>query len=355
MTANPLLPDPVSRDDDLDDDPDGAAPDAADERAITIDDGQSGMRLDRILADAWPDLSRSRLKALIAAGAVSKIGRVVVDPSCRVKPGEIYRLEVPAPEPAEPVPQDIPLDVVFEDAHLIVIDKPPGMVVHPAAGNPDGTLVNALLAHCGGSLSGIGGVRRPGIVHRIDKDTSGLLVVAKTDAAHAGLSALFAAHDLERVYQAVVWGLPSPAADRIEGNIGRAPHDRKRMTVLERGGKPAVTDYAVQAVAPGGAATLLTCRLATGRTHQIRVHLTARGHPLIGDPLYGRSSKARLAALPPGTLDAVRAFSRQALHAAVLGFRHPVTGVDHKFERAPPADMADLIRCLFGAVLLTHS
>jgi 23S rRNA pseudouridine1911/1915/1917 synthase len=309
-------------------------------------------RLDKALAAAAPDLSRSRLRGLIEQGAVLRAdGAVVTDPGLKVKPGEAFVVTIPPPAAAIPLPEAIPLSVVFEDAHLIVIDKPAGMVVHPAPGAESGTLVAALLHHCGASLSGIGGVARPGIVHRIDKDTSGLLVVAKSDAAHAGLAAQFAAHDLERSYLAVVWGAPDRAEPRlaglpgvsfepdgwtrIEAPIARHRTDRKRMAVVA-GGRRAVTRFRlVERFGPPARphTALLRCRLETGRTHQIRVHLTHLGHPLVGDATYGRARPAPEAALR---------FPRQALHAATLGFVHPITGVTHLFESPLPDDLAEL-------------
>lgn len=312
---------------------------------VTVRDADAGKRLDRVLADALPELSRMRIKALIEAGQAGDGAGTIIEPSYRVKPGETWRLTVPPAADATPRAQAIPLDVVHEDADLIVIDKPAGLVVHPAPGNPDRTLVNALLAHCDGSLSGIGGVKRPGIVHRLDKDTSGLMVAAKTDRAHAGLSDLFARHDIERVYRALVWGLPMPPAGEIEGAIGRDPRSRKKMAVVSRGGKPALTRYRVER-GFGPTAALLACRLETGRTHQIRVHLASIGHPVMGDPVYGRVRRGRRATLPPHLADRIAAFGRQALHAAVLGFRHPVTGDKLRFESRLPADMRALIDAL---------
>ncbi len=314
---------------------------------VAVGAADAGKRLDRLLAEALPDLSRMRIKALIEAGrAGSGDGAgTIVEPSYRVKPGQTWRLTVPPAAEAAPQAQAIPLDIVHEDETLIVIDKPAGLVVHPAPGNPDRTLVNALLAHCGGSLSGIGGVRRPGIVHRLDKDTSGLLVAAKTDRAHAGLSDLFARHDIERVYRAVVRGAPAPPAGEIGGAIGRDPRNRKKMAVVSRGGKPALTRYGTDR-RYGHTAALLSCRLETGRTHQIRVHLTSIGHPVIGDPVYGRARRRRHAMLPPQLAAIVDTFGRQALHASVLGFRHPVTGEVLRFESPLPADMAALVDAL---------
>ena len=297
-----------------------------------------------LLEDA-PALSRSRIKGLIQAGRLSAGGETIANPSQPVKPSTAYTLTIPPPEDAVPEAEAIGLNIVFEDAHLLVVDKPAGLVVHPAPGNPDGTLVNALLAHCGDGLSGIGGVKRPGIVHRIDKDTSGLLVVAKTEEAHHGLVVQFAAHSLERRYRALVAGLPRPAEGRIEGDIGRSPTNRKKMAVVSRNGKAAVTHYTVLE-AFGTAAALVECRLETGRTHQIRVHMTHIGHALIGDPLYGGGGGKRVKELPEAVRNAIAAFPRQALHAAVLGFRHPVTGENHRFESPLPADLSTLVETL---------
>ena len=298
--------------------------------AVTAREAEAGERLDRVLAAHLGALSRTRLKRLIEAGQVSLDGATISDPSLRVKPGQCFQVAVPPPADDRPAPQALALDIRFEDEHVIVIDKPAGLVVHPAPGNPDRTLVNALLAHCGASLAGIGGVRRPGIVHRLDKDTSGLMVVAKTDAAHAALAADFAARRIERAYQAFAWGVPAPAAGEIDAPIGRSTRDRKKMAVVSRGGKQAVTRYRLLRVY-GTAAALLECRLATGRTHQIRVHLSNAGHPLIGDRTYG-------GARSQGGVS----FSRQALHAYLLGFTHPATGGALRFESALPADLAGL-------------
>jgi 23S rRNA pseudouridine1911/1915/1917 synthase len=316
---------------------------------IVLAETAGGERLDRALAAARPELSRSRIKALIEQGHLSLSGRKIMDPALRVKPGQIYLLEIPAAAPAQPQGQAIDLDIVYEDDDLIVIDKPAGMVVHPAPGNPDNTLVNALIAHCGESLSGIGGERRPGIVHRIDKDTSGLIVAAKNDAAHKALSAAFATHDIERAYLCLVWGLPSPSSGEIEGNIGRHPVDRKRMAVVTRGGKPAITHYRVLKSFGLGAA-LVECRLLTGRTHQIRVHMAKLGHPLIGDPVYGKPTPARRARLAPEARKAAEAFPRQALHATLLGFDHPRTGKHLTWQSESPADFRRLEQSLAASV-----
>ncbi len=294
-------------------------------------------RLDKALANAT-DLSRARIQALIGEGQVELDGKPTFTPSAKVRAGANFRITVPPAAEAEARPQDIPLTIAFEDEHLIVINKPAGMVVHPAAGNPDGTLVNALLHHCKGQLSGIGGVARPGIVHRIDKDTSGLLVVAKSDAAHEGLAAQFAAHSVHRRYLAVCSGHPKPIEGTISGLIGRSDANRKKMAVLDRNssrGKHAVTHYRM--LERLGPAALIECRLETGRTHQVRVHCASIGHALLGDPLYGNAPRA----LKP--LLAQLGFARQALHAAQLGFEHPITGEDLRFDADLPADMAELI------------
>jgi 23S rRNA pseudouridine1911/1915/1917 synthase len=303
-----------------------------------------GVRLDKALAGAFPTLSRARLQALLAEGAVTRDGQTVTGGSAKALPG-LYAVTMPPVAPAQPQPEAIPLTVLYEDADLIVIDKPAGMAAHPAPGSETGTLVNALLAHCGESLSGIGGVARPGIVHRLDKDTSGVMVAAKTDRAHAGLSALFAAHDIERTYIALTRGAPSPVKGRIETQIGRSTSDRKKMAVLKSGGRNAITDYVVQTTygepaRAGGAplAARVACTLHTGRTHQIRVHLASKGAPILGDPVYGSGSPAApvRAAITEARLD------RQALHAAVLGFVHPATGETLRFETSPPTDMLAL-------------
>ncbi|MEQ9642498.1 MAG: RluA family pseudouridine synthase [Alphaproteobacteria bacterium] len=300
----------------------------------------AGQRLDVFLAAGAADLSRSRLKALIEAGHVAIGERTVTDPAYRVKPDEAVVLSVPPPVDATPKAQAIPLAIVFEDEYLIVVDKPPGLVVHPAPGNPDRTLVNALLAHCGDSLLGIGGERRPGIVHRLDKDTSGLLVAAKTELAHRGLAELFAAHDIERAYRAIVWGKPRPGAGTVDGAIGRDPRNRKRMAIVSRNGKPARTHY--RTLQDLAVAALVECRLETGRTHQIRVHMSSIGCPVVGDPLYGRPPRRLKPALPTEATD----FPRQALHAGKLGFRHPITQQALIFETPPPQDFMTLLQSL---------
>jgi 23S rRNA pseudouridine1911/1915/1917 synthase len=338
--------------------------------AVTLPEG-TARRLDKALADAVPaeaHLSRSRLQALIAAGAVARAGVAVTDASAPAEAGQVWIIALPGMAPAGDAPEDIALDVVWEDADLAVIDKPAGLVVHPAPGAATGTLVNALLHRMGDSLSGVGGERRPGIVHRIDRETSGLLVVAKTDRAHHALSAQFAVHTAERSYLALAWGAPDQADPRlmgmagvsaepggvirIEGAIGRHPTDRKRMAVVRAGGRRAVTRVRVLQRFGGGArpaASLVECRLETGRTHQIRVHLAHAGHPLIGDPVYGRARKVAKDALPGSVVSALVAFPRQALHAATLGFRHPDGGEMLQFSSKIPADFNRLLTLLQGS------
>ncbi|WP_371130375.1 RluA family pseudouridine synthase [Phenylobacterium sp.] len=319
---------------------DDAGLDEAFARLVTLAPEEAGGRLDKTLAEKLPDLSRARIQALLAQGQISRGGTTLSDASAKAQPGD-YRLMIPPPLPADPQPEAIPLIVLFEDAYLIVVDKPAGMAAHPAPGNETGTLVNALLAHCGDSLSGIGGVARPGIVHRIDKETSGILVAAKSDAAHQGLSALFAAHDIERAYVALTRGAPSPAKGTIETRLGRSSSDRKKMAVLKTGGREAITHYAVErAFGPEGKplAARVICRLETGRTHQIRVHMASKGAPCLGDPTYGSGPPA--AAVREAIAES--GLKRQALHAALLGFVHPVTGETLRFESPLPPDMATL-------------
>ncbi|MBL8704842.1 MAG: RluA family pseudouridine synthase [Rhodospirillales bacterium] len=321
---------------------------------VSVEAADLGERLDRLIARRLPALSRSRVKALIEAGHVAQEdagGGTITDPSRRVKLGQSYRIAVPEAAPAAPQAQAMALDIVYEDADLIVVNKPAGLVVHPAPGNPDATLVNALLAHCGDSLQGIGGVKRPGIVHRLDKDTSGLMVVAKNDAAHASLSRQFAERTSERTYRAIVWGVPRPAEGEIEGTIGRDPRNRKRMAVVAKGGKPALTRYRVIRRFGAGIASLVECRLATGRTHQIRVHLAQAGHPLLGDPVYGgRRGRATARGAAGGRPDALAShlagFGRQALHAATLGFSHPRSARAMQYQSDDPADFKELIKFL---------
>ena len=324
-------------------------------KELRTDAAAAGARLDQWLAAALaPALSRSRVQALIRDGAVAVDGAVVTEPKRRLAPGSAVTVREPAPEAAEPQGEDIPLSVLYEDADIVVVDKPAGLVVHPGAGNWTGTLVNALIHHCGTSLSGIGGVRRPGIVHRLDKDTSGVMVVAKTDRAHRALSELFADHGrtggLERAYLALVWGAPARMQGTIDAPLGRAG-DRIRRAVVSPGSpdaRHAVTRFTVRerfGGAAGGepAAALVECRLETGRTHQIRVHMAHIGHPLVGDPDYGRAFRTKANRLPQPLRETALAFPRQALHAYRLGFEHPVTGERLRFETPLPADMAELV------------
>jgi len=341
----------------IDDEEDGLASDSggeAEHLVAEVSPEDAGDRLDRVLR--FGDLSRARIQALIADGRLSFEGAPVTDGKQKARPG-IYTLSVPAPVNAIPEPQDLALDVLFEDSHLIVVNKPAGMAAHPAPGTPDGTLVNALLFHCGATLSGIGGVLRPGIVHRLDKDTSGVMVAAKSDAAHRGLSDLFSRHDIDREYLAVVRGVPKKAKDTVTTRIARSTHDRKKMAVLRGdGGREAITHYRVRE-SYAGKASLVVCRLETGRTHQIRVHMAHIGCPCLGDPVYGSGAPARevqailrdISQKDGGQKDGGQkdgGFNRQALHAAVLGFTHPITGQALRFEAAPPADMQALIDAL---------
>ncbi|MDV3257914.1 MAG: RluA family pseudouridine synthase [Sphingomonas sp.] len=306
---------------------------------VQLDSSHAGWRLDRALAAAIPSLSRERLKVLTKSGALLRDGVAVRDPASKVRGDERFTLAIPLPEPAHNEPQDIALPIVFEDEHLLVVDKPAGLVVHPAAGNRDGTLVNALLHHCGDSLSGIGGVARPGIVHRIDKDTSGLLVIAKHDRAHEGLARQFANHSIERRYLAIVSGVPRTAEGVVDAPLARSPVNRKKIAVVAAGkGKRAVTHWKRLAILDRAA--LVECRLETGRTHQVRVHMASIGHPLLGDPVYARGKSVHRDLL--NQLD----FRRQALHAAHLGFIHPVTKGRLSFDSALPSDMQELFTAL---------
>ncbi len=317
------------------------------EVSAAAEDG--GARLDRFLADRIKELSRTRLKALILEGEVEVSGRTVRDPQYRVNAGDHIAFRVPEAEPAKPAGENIPLDIVFEDKDVIVIDKPAGLVVHPAAGNRSGTLVNALIAHCGASLSGIGGEKRPGIVHRLDKDTSGLLVVAKNDKAHRSLSEQFADHgrtgNLSRSYLAFAWGVPKPERGTIDAPIARDPHSRVKMAV-RKGGKEAITHYEVLRKFLGNddkpVASLIQCELETGRTHQIRVHLARAGHPLLGDSVYGAGFQSKAALLPQKAQAALAALNRQALHAYRLAFSHPSSGKLLSFESKLPKALAAL-------------
>lgn len=343
------------------DDPDNKENDAI---LLTVAEADHGTRVDKWLCDNLESLSRARVKALVEDGHVIRDGSVFTTVSTKVREGEVYSLVMPALAEPVPEPENIPLDVLHEDDHLIVINKPVGMVVHPAAGNYTGTLVNALLYHCGASLSGIGGVARPGIVHRLDKDTSGIMVAAKHDRVHQRLSEAFSIHDIKRVYHAIVHGAPRPGIGTIQTGIARASTDRKKMAAVDlhqqAGAKEAITHYKARATygkgrakMPGDSlASLIECELETGRTHQIRVHLAHIGHPLLGDPLYGRGPG--LAGLKPGddtsdaAIDFLKNFRRQALHARALGFVHPVTDEALLFEVEAPADFLALQKFLGG-------
>ena len=323
--------------DDIDDEPERIAG-QPDIRIVELSPELAGARLDKTLADLAPDLSRARIQALLAQGLISFDGKALDGAASKAKAGA-YRIEIPAPTPAEPGAENIPLTVLFEDEHLIVIDKPAGMAAHPGPGTESGTLVNALLHHCGASLSGIGGVARPGIVHRLDKDTSGVMVAAKSDKAHQGLAALFERHDIERTYIALTRSAPQPASGTIITRIGRSSSDRKKMAVLASGGREAITHYVVERVfgaAKKPVAARVACTLETGRTHQIRVHLSSRGAPCLADATYGSTQPVQ------AVRDVVKqaGLQRQALHASVLGFVHPVTGERLRFETPLPPDMA---------------
>jgi 23S rRNA pseudouridine1911/1915/1917 synthase len=318
-----------------------------------VDAAGAGERLDRFLGNAAVArrlaLSRTRIKALIEAGEVKVDGRVARDPSARLVGGSRIAFEASRVEESQLAGEDLPLAVVYEDEHLVVIDKPAGLVVHPAPGHAAGTLVNALIRHCGASLSGVGGVKRPGIVHRLDKDTSGLLVVAKTDAAHRGLTELFADHgrsgSLEREYLALVWGGFDAVAGKVAAPIGRDPRHRQRMAITaEERGRHATTHWRQEETL--GPASLIACRLETGRTHQIRVHMASIGHPLLGDSIYGAGFKTKSTRLTEGASAALAALGRQALHASVLGFEHPATGEALRFESPPPEDFSYLLNAL---------
>ena len=308
----------------------------------------SFVRLDRLMASALPDQSRTRIKNLIQQGHLCSATGTITDPAYRVKRGEIYTLKIPPIKSSIPEPENIALEILYEDSDLIVIDKPAGLVVHPAPGNASGTLVNALLSHCGDSLSGIGGVKRPGIVHRLDKQTSGLMVAAKNDKAHINLSEQFSSRTIERAYQAVVWGVPRPRFGKIDGNIGRNRNNRKKMAVLPNGGKKAITRYTVLKRF-GEFASLVECNLKTGRTHQIRVHMAEIGHPVIGDSAYGGGiSRARRAPLDDQTCNHIRQLDRQALHAFKLGFRHPKSTKLIRYQSNLPIEIKLLISLLEG-------
>ncbi len=321
---------------------------------MTVDAADAGKRLDAVLAAHLDALSRNRIQSLIKSGDVTVGGAKIVEPKFRVNEGDALTLTLPEPEDPEPKGENIPIQVVYEDEHLIVVDKPAGLVVHPGAGNWTGTLVNALIHHCGDSLSGIGGVRRPGIVHRIDKDTSGLLVVAKTDQAHQGLADQFADHGrsgpLERAYAAIVWGAPASLKGTIDANLARSQSNRQKMAVVKTSGRHAVTHWQVRErfgpAEQADLASLMECRLETGRTHQIRVHMAHIGHPLIGDEDYGSGFKTKINRLQDPLKSVVSGFTRQALHAGLLAFEHPASGETLRFESPYPADFEELLTSL---------
>ena len=320
---------------------------------ITAPPEAAGERLDRFLAaglEAPSPLSRTRLKALILEGVVTENGTAVTDPSQSVRAEAEYALLLPPVREATPQAEDIPLDIMFEDDHIIVLNKPSGMVVHPGPGQPDGTLVNALIAHCGDSLTGIGGVMRPGIVHRLDKDTSGVMMAAKSDAAHQKLTEMFAAHDLDRHYLAITWGMPPETEGRIEAALGRSTRDRKKQAVVPNGRYAATNWTVIRRLPPF--ASIVECRLETGRTHQIRVHMGHLGHGVIGDPMYGKPMRSGQMpdAVARDCLAEIRGFRRQALHAASLGFAHPVTGEQLHFETPMPDDMAGLVATIEAGI-----
>ena len=302
-------------------------------------------RIDKFLAQNIAELSRSQIQRLIEQGLVSCEDRVISDCAYKVRKGEEFQVEIPPLEEADPEPEEIPLDIVYEDDDLIVVNKPAGMTVHPAPGAYHGTLVNALLFYCKDKLSGIGGVKRPGIVHRIDKDTSGLLVVAKNDFTHRGLSEQFAEHSIERTYHAVVYGVPNPLNGKIDANIGRSRFDRKKMAVVQTGGKHAVTNYKTLKIYQN-VATLVQCNLETGRTHQIRVHLSHMGCHLVGDQLYVKSGKNAISGVSPEIKSFIIHFPRQALHAKSLGFVHPRSKIFMQFDSSYPQDFQELLHCL---------
>ena len=322
--------------------------------SLTVDETDAGKRLDAVLAAHLDVLSRNRIQSLIKSGDVTVGGAKIVEPKYRVNEGDALTLVLPEAEDPEPQGEDIPISVVYEDEHLIVVDKPAGLVVHPGAGNWTGTLVNALIHHCGDSLSGIGGVKRPGIVHRIDKDSSGLLVVAKTDQAHQGLAAQFADHGrtgpLERAYSALVWGAPSSLKGTINANLARSQSNRQKIAVVKNSGRHAITHWQVKerfgTADEPALASLMECRLETGRTHQIRVHMAHIGHPLIGDDDYGSGFKTKTNRLEEPLKSVVKDFGRQALHAGLLAFEHPANGETLRFESPYPPDFAKLLSAL---------
>lgn len=313
---------------------------------IQVPKNQAKTRLDKFLANSLPDLSRSMIKKLVDSGNVMRGEKTIKDCSSYVKEGEFYTINIPAPVQTDMLAANIPLKIIFEDDQFLVIDKQAGLTVHPGAGNYQNTLANALIAHCGDSLSGIGGVMRPGIVHRLDKDTSGLIMAAKTDVAHKSLSLQISTRTLKRTYLAICWGVPRPMEGRIEGSIGRSPKNRKKMAVVLSGGKTAATNYAVKKILCGGAASLVECRLETGRTHQIRVHMTHIGHPLVGDQAYSGRRTGTRKTLPDDVKNALTGFRRQALHSYKIALLHPFTHEAMEFTCDLPEDMAKLARLM---------
>jgi 23S rRNA pseudouridine1911/1915/1917 synthase len=317
---------------------------------LTVAAAEAGTRVDRVLANACPALSRSHIQRLIRNGHLTADGANLADPSAPVKANTRLHLQLPPPSETTPGAQSAPVPIIYEDAQLVVVDKPAGMVVHPAAGSPDHTLVNALIAHCGGGFIGTGPNQRRGIVHRLDKDTSGLLVAAKTEPAETALIEQFQAHSVARQYLGMVWGCPAPTRGTLTGPIGRSPANRKKMAVLAQGGRPAVTHYTVRETLCAGALSVVECRLETGRTHQIRVHMAHAGHPVLADPVYGRGGRRARKRLHADARALVDGMPRQALHAAELGFRHPAHGTWLRFTSTPPADMTAVIRDLGGCL-----
>lgn len=307
---------------------------------------QAGLRLDKYLAVSLPDISRSQVKRLIEGGSVCKSDKVVYDCSMLVKEGDNYVVTVPPPEDTDITPASIPLNILYEDGDLLVIDKQAGLTVHPGAGNHNDTLANALVAHCGDSLSGIGGVMRPGIVHRLDKDTSGVMLAAKTDLAHQSLSKQISERSAKRTYLALCWGVPRPMHGRIEANIGRSPKNRKKMTVLKTGGKTAVTNYKVLKILANSKASLIECRLETGRTHQIRVHMAHIGCPVIGDQVYCGRRAGSMKELNVAAKDKIQVLARQALHSHVIEFAHPASGKEMRFSSALPLQLQEILTAL---------
>lgn len=328
------------------DEAEGPPPSIPGHHDIRITAEEAGLRLDRVLAGKFPDLSRNRLQTLIVEGAVREGTQTIENPSVRVKSGQTFAIEIPQPVQHVPKAQALSLDILYEDEEILVLNKPAGLVVHPGAGNPDHTLVNALLAHCGPGLLAVGGAERCGIVHRLDKDTSGVMVTAKSETAYTGLVHQFSERNVAREYIALAWGSLKPPEGEIEGNIARSPVNRKKMAVVRHGGKPARTRYRTLHRYGGTAVSQLACRLETGRTHQIRVHMAHAGHPLVGDPLYGRRNPAIARQLPEAAGQALKAFARQALHAGHLGLTHPKTGEWIDFTTNLPCELKTLIEIL---------